>query len=129
MRSLLGKEAVTVTVHGECMQPLIRDRAQLQVTPARCYLPGDVVVVLSSTGTYLVHRVLGIYWKGGAIKILTRADNSTRPDSAVGLDALLGKVSGGSCRPSVVHVPLKHRLTAVSRFLCFAAARFARGIR
>lgn len=125
VRSLLGKESVTVTVYGECMQPLIRDSAQLQVTPSRFYLPGDVVVALSPTGSYLVHRVIGMYRKAGILKIVTRADNGSRPDSAVCLDALLGKVSGGDCHADAVSVPLVHRLRGVRHFICFIAARYA----
>lgn len=122
IRLLTGNEALTVTVRGECMMPLITNNARVQVTKTRLYWPGDMVVVLSPRNQYLVHRVIGVYWYSGTFRILTQADNAVRPDAAVPPDALLGKVSGGSCHPHAVKIPIFHRLRATMRFLRFATS-------
>ncbi len=126
IRQLSGSEPITVTVQGECMMPLMNNNAKVQVTPARWYWPGDVVVALSPGSQYLVHRVIGAYWRSGTCRILTQADSATRPDTAVHPDALLGKVSGGSCHPHAVKVPISHRLTATMHFLRFLTSRLLR---
>lgn len=105
------------------MMPLIKNNSRVQVTPARLYWPGDVVVALSPGKQYLVHRVIGVYRRSGTFKILTRADNAARPDTAVRPDAILGKVSGGSCHPHSVKVPISHRLTATMHCLRFLTSR------
>lgn len=126
IRQLSGSEPITVTVQGECMMPLMNNNAKVQVTPARWYWPGDVVVVLSPGSQYLVHRVIGVYWRSGTCRILTQADNAASPDTAVPPDALLGKVSGGSCHPHAVKVPIFLRLAATMHFLRFLTSRLLR---
>jgi hypothetical protein len=105
------------------MMPLLKNNSRVQVTPARLYWPGDVVVVLSPSNQYLVHRVIGAYWRFGTFKILTRADNAARPDTAVHPDAILGKVTGGSCHPHAVKIPISRRLTATMHCLRFFTSR------
>lgn len=119
IQQLSGSEPITVTVQGECMMPLIQNNSRVQVTSARLYWPGDVVVVLSPGRQYLVHRVIGVYRRSGTFRILTQADNAVRPDTAVQPDALLGKVSAGSCHRHAVKVPISHRLAATIHFLHF----------
>jgi len=119
VQKLIGREPLTVTVKGECMLPLIESDAQLQITPARFYWPGDVVVALSGSGQYLVHRVIGVYRTSSKLKVMTQADSASRHDAATEIGAILGKVTGGCCHPHVVSVPLTHRVKALK---CFAIA-------
>ncbi len=128
IRQLSGSESITVTVQGECMEPLLYNNARVQVIPARWYWPGDIVVALSPGSQYQVHRVIGAYWRLGICKILTQADNAAWPDNAVLPDALLGKVSGGSCHAHAVNVPISHRLRALKCFLRFVVVRLKRVI-
>jgi hypothetical protein len=124
LQQLAGNEPVTVTVQGACMVPLIADKARVQVVRARVYWPGDVVVALSPQNQYLVHRVIGVYRKSGTLKVVTQADSASSPDSAVFVDKVLGRVSGGCCHPHVICVPLSHRLSALGRFFCFSLTFF-----
>lgn len=126
IRQLAGSEMVAVTVKGDCMAPWIKNDSRVQVSPARFFWPGDVVVVLSQHKQYLAHRVIGAYGRFGRVKVLTQADASLRPDTAVAISAILGKVSGGLCHPHVVSVPLHHRLKAMLRFVQFAISYLTR---
>ncbi len=119
-------DCVAVTVQGDCMAPLIKNDALVRISPARWYWPGDVVVVLAGNGRYLVHRVIGVYRKSAQIKVVTQADSAPCPDTAVYMDEVLGRVSGGCCHPHVIHVPLSHRLRAVWRFIRFGLIFFYR---
>ncbi len=121
LQTLMQKDSVTVHVCGMCMAPLITADAQLRVRRRRIYLPGDIVVFTTADNRYLVHRIIGLYRKGGRWKYLTQADNCARPDAAIGQDALLGRVTAGDCLTQAVRVPLFHRLRALARFFHFAA--------
>jgi phage repressor protein C with HTH and peptisase S24 domain len=126
VRRLTDGESVTVTARGDCMVPWIENGAGVQVTPARFYWPGDVVVVLSGNNQYLIHRVIGLYRRSGKVKILTQADTALRPDGAVDSDDVLGRVSGGCCHACAVSVPFVHRLKASARFIRFIIAFFVK---
>jgi len=126
VRQLTRDETVTVTVKGECMMPWIENDARLQITPAKFYWPGDVVVALSKNSHYLVHRVIGGYWRTGRLKLLTQADSALRSDVAVLPGDILGRVTGGSCHPYTVSVPLSHRLKTL---LCFGRVIFRKVVK
>jgi phage repressor protein C with HTH and peptisase S24 domain len=113
---MAADEPITVTINGDCMQPLLHPGAQIEVCSARRYLPGDIVVLLAPDGHYLVHRVLGVYRRKGHRKLLTQADAATRPDRADSPDRVIGRVCGGECDPRVMEIPLVHRLQAI---VCF----------
>lgn len=116
LREMGADEPITVTINGDCMQPLLRPGAQIEVRSARRYLLGDIVVLLAPDGRYLVHRVLGVYRRKGRRKLLTQADAATRPDRADSPDRVIGRVCGGECDPRVVEIPLVHRLRAIACF-------------
>ena len=126
VRQLAGDDTVAVTVKGDCMMPWIESDSLVHVTPLNTYWPGDIVVVLSRQGQYLAHRVIGLYKKQGQVKVLTQADSSFTPDTAVHLNAVLGRVSGGHCHPHAVSVPLHHRLKAL---LCFGQVVFKKVVK
>lgn len=129
VRQLARDKPVTVTVKGECMAPWIESEARVDITPARFYWPGDVVVALSKDSRYLVHRVIGGYLRSGKLKLLIQADSAFRPDAAILPGDILGKVTGGLCHRHAVSVPLSHRLKALLRFVRFSAASIVAGRR
>ena len=117
VRQIAGDESLAVTIKGDCMTPWIESDSLVHVAPCRIYWPGDIVVVLSRQGRYLSHRVIGLYRRQGMLKVITQADSSHRPDAAVRVNAILGKVSGGFCHPHAVDIPLSHRIKALLRFV------------
>lgn len=128
LRGLAADEALEMPVTGDCMAPRVRSGARVRVSgPRRIYVPGDVVVVLNGGRGLLLHRVIGGYRRGGVWRWLTQADAAARPDNAVAGACIVGKVAGGNCDPTLVRVPLRHRLWAVGRYLRFLAQRLARG--
>ncbi len=116
VRRLTGSEPVTVTARGDCMVPWIENGARLQVTPVRFYWPGDVIVFQSASGLR-VHRMIGFYRRRGIAKVLTRADSGYRPDAAVPLQCVLGKVTSVNDMP--LSIPLKTRIISVGHFTQF----------
>ena len=124
LQEIIHREFLTVTVQGNCMQPLLDDGARVQVRRKKFYLPGDVVVILSPSGRYLVHRFLGCYPGQGTVRFVTRADNGLRPDGAVAAGAVLGRVTGGQCRPQAFRVPLGTRIRALGHFTALVVERW-----
>jgi hypothetical protein len=111
----LAREApLPVRVSGACMLPALADGAQVAVEGKRFYWPGDIVAFEARDARLVVHRVIG-YRRGGTL--LTQADASLEPDSAVPLSRVLGRVA--------MRTPLEDRLRALLRFGRFAVARVA----
>ena len=126
LRDLTSTQPVRIRVRGHCMEPLVADGAWVRVDKAApLYWPGDVVVVATG-GRLALHRVIGGYRRRGRWRWLTQGDAAVRPDAATTREAILGKVAGGDCAPCLIHVPLRHRLRALGRFLAFCARRPAR---
>ena len=123
LQDLCAAEPVCITARGDCMAPLIEDGARLQVSPARRYYPGDIIVCRAANGSYLVHRLLGSARWRGSRQFVTRGDNNERVDGLVRAGGILGKVIGGDCDTRVIHVPAGHRLAALGQFMRFALRR------
>lgn len=129
LRELAMDTPLALRVSGECMAPLLASGAVIQVIRQPFYWPGDPLVVHALDGRLLVHRLLGCYSRGRGWRWLTQADNGLRPDAAVPVERIIGRVCGGDCAPLLVRVPLSHRTRAVLRFVKFALLRLARGSR
>jgi hypothetical protein len=111
----MAREApLPLAVAGACMAPGLRDGTCVRIEARRRYWPGDIVAFVDARGCIVLHRALGVR-RGGAL--LTQADRSAAPDSAVPLDRVLGRVRRKT--------PLGERLQALVRFGRFACARLA----
>lgn len=80
---------VTICLEGSSMMPLIR-RGKDPVTIAPLLHPvriGDVVLLTTGAGRYVVHRV----WKINGKKIRTLGDNCVNPDPWITQDCVLGQ--------------------------------------
>ncbi len=117
LRQLADRAPLTVCVTGCCMAPLIEEGATVQVSAATRYWPGDVVVVRTGDGAYLVHRVIGLWWRRGRKHYLTQADAARRPDPLLPETAVLGRVSGGDCSAAVMRPSLARRCLSLARFV------------
>jgi hypothetical protein len=123
LRELAAETPLSLRVSGDCMAPLLKSGAMIQVVSRRFYWPGDPVVVHTPGGCLLVHRLLGCYSKGRGWHWLTQADNALRPDAAVPGERIIGRVCGGQCAPALIRAPLAHRLKALFRFFLFILIR------
>lgn len=96
----LAREApVEVRVQGDCMKPFFADGDRVQVSAARVYWPGDVLVFRAPDGRLLAHRLLGYRpWKG-SLALVTRGDSCVVHDSPVPRTAVLGRID--VARPSL----------------------------
>ncbi len=74
-------------------------------------------MVFQSARGLLVHRMIGFYSRRGIGKVLTRSDNGDRPDAAVSLQCVLGKVTSVNDVP--LSIPLKTRIISVGYFIRF----------
>ena len=117
LRELAAEMPVSLRVSGECMAPLLASGAMIQVIRQPFYWPGDLMVVHAPDGRLLVHRLLGCYSKGRGWRWLTQADNALRPDLALPLTHVVGRVVGGDGHAHTIHIPFRHRLWACGRFL------------
>jgi phage repressor protein C with HTH and peptisase S24 domain len=118
-QELLRAEAVTgfeVRIRGDCMTPVLHHGDRVLVRASRYYLPGDILVHLAPDGRRLSHRLLGYYRRRGGWRLLTQADNSTRPDTAIAPQQVLGKVTN-------IGIDLRQRVWAAARFFRFAVLR------
>src|SRR5215470_2564824 len=116
LRELARERPVEVTVRGGCMAPLLADGERVEVAPARCYWPGDVVVFQAPDGRLLVHRLLGFRRAAGALACVTRGDGAPLHDAPVPLARLLGRVVA----PERARATAADRWRAVGGFLRLA---------
>lgn len=80
--------AVQFQVHGDSMDPVIRENDTLHVEPSRDFVRGDVVLVLAARGL-TAHRVIA---RRGS-QLILRGDNAPAPDDPVEESQVLGKVT------------------------------------
>ncbi len=89
---LAEDQNLVLHVNGGCMEPLLRHRERVRVARVAWPLPGDVVAILRSDGTALMHRFLGYVWWKGRWKLMTMADSAARPDALASRTQLLGRI-------------------------------------
>lgn len=71
---------------------------------------------------FRIHRVIGGYRKRRVWKVLTQADRAQRPDSAIPVRHVVGKIVAGDVSRRLVRVPPRDRLWAFWRFCRFSFA-------
>jgi phage repressor protein C with HTH and peptisase S24 domain len=113
----MATERLSLTVAGNCMSDVLPPGSRIEICRTRTLLPGDVVVIPTGD-TLVVHRVIGRYRRNHVAKVLTQADNATRPDMAVPLSAVVGRVVSVDGHP--LKITPRSRLRAFGRFLAFA---------
>jgi hypothetical protein len=123
LSDLASTGPIRLRIQGDCMFPLLRSGAKVEVVGKRFYWPGDVVIVHSIDGRLLAHRLIGCYVKSGRLKWLTQADAAERPDCAVSTRKIIGRVYGGECSALLANISNHQRLWAAGRFLRFVTAR------
>lgn len=106
---LAEEQDLVLHVNGSCMEPLLLDRERVRVTRVTWPVPGDVVAILRSDGTALMHRFLGYVWWKGRWKLMTMADSGARPDALADRGQLLGKVVAREGAPHRVSLCLRFR--------------------
>jgi hypothetical protein len=83
--------ALRTTARGFSMQPFIRDKDVLTISPIKDMQPslGDVVAFTQpGTGRFAIHRIIGRTNDGWLI----RGDNSLDPDGVVATENIIGRV-------------------------------------
>lgn len=119
LRGFAREGTVSVRVRGGCMAPVLADGSPVNVTAARLYWPGDVIVWSAPEGGLVAHRLLGYRLHRGSLALVTRGDSAAVHDPPVPLSRVLGRVSGA-------RVPLSARGRAVLAFLGIALRRLVR---
>ena len=127
LRDLAAAQPLRLQISGNCMHPLIKDGASVEISSKRFYWPGDVLVFRRQDGQVLVHRLTGFYPSRNGLRYLTKADAALSPDSPVGKQGIIGKISGGDVASVVQNVPLAHRLRSLCFFIRFAVLRLLQG--
>jgi hypothetical protein len=115
LRGLAAEGSLPLRVSGRCMEPELSHGSLVGVGRPWLYLPGDVVAFVGGSGQVVVHRLIGYHTRGGRIRLWTQADAAAFPDAPVGLDRVIGRVSG--------RVGLRRRAWAARRFLRVATTR------
>lgn len=87
-------ESVWITVQGGSMTPLLRSGDRVRVTPDRHseLQPGQIVLALSASGQFVVHRVVS--QTGNTVTL--RGDARPAPDPPLARSQVLGIVDEGS---------------------------------
>ncbi len=80
--------------NGESMQPFIHDSDTIEVAPLdeKSVKPGEVVLLETSDGKLLAHRVINHRRRGGKDMILLKGDACAMPDGWFGRENILGRV-------------------------------------
>ncbi len=120
----LNDKTLRLNVRGDCMRDVIANGACIHIKKS-CYWPGDIIVFVASE-RIVMHRLIGAYWRGGRLKLLTQADHGRFPDPALTGDRIIGKVISVDDQP--LPIPPAQRLYALLRFLGFILRKLT-GIR
>jgi phage repressor protein C with HTH and peptisase S24 domain len=127
LRELAAESPLHLRIQGDCMSPLLKDGAVVQISSRRFYWPGDVLIFRGRDGQVLIHRLLGCYLWSNGLRFLTKADNGSRPDGSVTRQQVIGKVCGGEVSPQLSSVPLRQRFHAFFCFVRLAVRRIIPG--
>lgn len=92
LQALLAEAPCQLRIHGTCMNPTIRHHQTVTVARARCYWPGDVLVVRAHDGRLYAHRLILVYRRHGRWRYVTRADTAARADTALERERILGRL-------------------------------------
>ena len=120
---LLAQQPFSITINGQCMQPVLRNNSLVSVQSKTTYWPGDILVFEAHPGTLSSHRLMGAMARFSEpdsasrvmLHYLTKADNTNQPDGWVTRDQIIGKV--------LIDIPMKTRLNCLvwfSRYLTSA---------
>jgi hypothetical protein len=91
--ALAEGEEVVLQVTGECMKPAVGHQAMVRIERTKFFVPGDVVAFhCPHQRRLMVHRFLGYVRRRSAWKLMTMADQGTRPDSLVDASCVIGRV-------------------------------------
>ena len=116
LSQMISEEELSLTAHGQCMEPIIRDGETVTLARVRVPWPGDIVAVLDDYNRVRVHRVLGYrpLWRDRRplLALVTRADNERWVDPPTPMSRLIGRVAGIG-RRSAPTVRLQQRFAAL----------------
>ena len=87
------------------------------------YWPGDIIVFRRWDRQLVSHRLLAFYRRHGEIRYLTQPDSGSRPDSAITINQVLGKVIGGACHTNTFNIPLLQRFRSFAKFNWYMLSR------
>lgn len=116
LKSLASDGQLSIRISGDCMLPLIKDGALVEVSRRKIYWPGDILVKRCLNGQLISHRLIGYYPRKGKFNFVTRADNANNSDAAIENSQIIGRVSGGQCAKSSCSVPFRYRVKAIKHF-------------
>lgn len=68
-----------ITVHGNCMEPVIKNGDIVTIVPSDNYKVGDIVLCVDSRRVIYIHRLYKIEDRG----YITKADNNLCVDSEI----------------------------------------------
>ena len=92
--ALAEGEEMVFQVAGNCMEPALNHQTSVRLERSGFFLPGDVVAFYCpNLKQLLMHRFLGYVRCRSAWKLMTMADQGTRPDSLADVSAVLGRVT------------------------------------
>jgi len=85
---------VQLRMSGSSMRPMIDDGDVVSIAPieATTISPQDIVLFTTQSGTALIHRVISLQTRDGALYALTRGDHSQHHDTPVPVSRILGRV-------------------------------------
>lgn len=116
LKSFAKDGQLSIRISGDCMTPLIKDGAMIDVLKQGYYWPGDILVKRCMSGQLISHRLIGCYPHKGQLNFVTRADNATRADAAIASSQIIGRVSGGECAEAAFVIPTWYRFKALRQF-------------
>ncbi len=78
---------------GSSMEPVIPSEYFVRIVPASGLKEGDIVALWMSGELIIIHRVIKVGTRDGALYVITKGDNSPYTDPPVLFDRVIGKVS------------------------------------
>lgn len=114
---LMQSRSIQLKISGSTMRPMLDDGDIVVIEPIdpATVRAQDIVLIATSSGTALIHRVVAIQDIEGALHALTRGDGSCQHDTPVPLNKVLGRVVAMQRKGKGKMIPVYHRCGWLSR--------------
>ena len=132
LRQLAEQHPVRLALRGSSMTPALCPGARVEVAPARCYVPGDVIAFRAPGGEIRVHRLIGLLPSlRTGLRYVARSDATGAWDAAIEPSKVLGRVvavdgAAWSSRPGERRLALRDFAAGLARRALGAVKRRSR---
>jgi signal peptidase I len=118
---LSNNRQLHVRMSGTSMRPTIDDGDVITIAPVNplSIKPRDIAVCVTSSGTLLIHRVVGLQSQENVLLAMTRADQSQYHDAPIPLTHIIGRAIAVQRKGKGKPIPIRRTSGFLARLKAF----------